>query len=109
MGSLKITMEPLSEGNYHSWSIKMKSYLITKSLWKGVTDPSANAEESELALALITLNVADHLLGSLSELANVGKAWKQLESTFKSKSVARKLQLKRELQTLKMKGEESVT
>ena len=109
MGSLKISMEPLGEGNYHSWSIKMKSYLITKSLWKGVENPSENEKESKQALALMTLHVSDHLLGSLSELKDAGEAWKQLESTFKSKSVARKLQLKRELQTLKMKGDESVT
>ena len=102
-------MEPLSEGNYHSWSIKMRSYLITKKLWRGVEDPSANREETVEALALITLNVSDHLLGSLSEMEDAKEAWEHLESTFKSKSVARKLQLKRELQTLKMKGDESVT
>ena len=109
MEGVKISLEPLNDTNYHSWSIKMKSYLITKGIWKGVEDSAGNAEESIKALALITMHVADHLLGALSEAANAGVAWKLLEETFKSKSVARRLQLKREMQNLKMKGDESVT
>ena len=109
MESVKITMEPLSERNYHSWCIKMKSYLITKDVWKGVVDPVTHAEESERALALITLHVSNHLLGTLSEQEDAKTAWAKLEATFKSKTVARKLQLKRELQALKMKEDESVT
>jgi hypothetical protein len=102
MESVKITMEPLSERNYHSWCIKMRSNLITKDVWKGVEDPSEHAEAAQRALALITLHVSDHLLGTLSDQPDAKAAWKQLEETFKSKTVARKLQLKRELQALKM-------
>jgi hypothetical protein len=109
MESVKITMEPLSERNYHSWCIKIRSYLITKDVWKGVEDPSPHAEAAQRALALITLHVSDHLLGTLSDQPDAKAAWKQLEETFMSKTVAQKLQLKRELQALKMKTEESVT
>jgi len=109
MDSVKISMEKLNDRNYHSWCIKMRSYLITKDVWKGVKDPAANAAESERALALITLHVSDHLLGTLSDQEDAKEAWDKLEATFKSKSVARKLQLKRELQALKMKEDESVT
>ena len=44
MEGVKITMEPLNEKNYHSWSIKMKGYLIIKDVWKGVVGRSSGEQ-----------------------------------------------------------------
>ncbi len=105
----KVTIEPLNEDNYHVWCVKMKSYLITKGLWKGVEDSRAHSEVSERALALITLHVADHLLGTLADAKDAKAAWDELEKTYKSKSLARRVQLKREMNSLKMLADEGVT
>jgi hypothetical protein len=109
MEGVKVTIEPLNEDNYHVWCVKMKSYLITKNLWKGVEDPRADSEVSKRALALITLHVADHLLGTLADAEDAKAAWDELEKTYKSKSLARRVQLKREMNSLKMRPDEGVT
>jgi hypothetical protein len=44
----KVTIEALDVENYGTWSIRMKALLIHKKLWKGVEDPSANPDESQV-------------------------------------------------------------
>jgi hypothetical protein len=97
----KVTIEALDVENYGTWSIRMKALLIHKKLWKGVEDPSANPDESQSALAYITLYVKDHLLGTVGACETAKKAWDKLETMYKSKSNGRKLLLKRELDQLK--------
>jgi hypothetical protein len=53
----KVIIEALDMENYGTWCIWMKTLLIHKKLWKGVEDPSANSDESQSALAYITLYV----------------------------------------------------
>jgi hypothetical protein len=105
----KVTIEALNVENYGTWSIRMKALLIHKKLWKGVEDPSANPDESQSALAYITLYVKDHLLGTVGACETAKEAWNKLETTYKSKSNGRKLLLKRELDQLKKGPGESVS
>jgi hypothetical protein len=105
----KLTREALDVENYGTWCIRMKALLIHKKLWKGVEDPSANPDESQSALAYITLYVIDHLLGTIGGCETAKEAWDKLETTYKSKSNGRKVLLKRELDHLKKGPGESVS
>jgi hypothetical protein len=70
----KIAITPLGADNYATWSICMKALLVHKKLWKGVEDSSANEGDSELALALLTLNVQDMHLGAVGACKTAKKA-----------------------------------
>ncbi|GAQ93136.1 hypothetical protein KFL_013190020, partial [Klebsormidium nitens] len=86
----------------------MQLPLTHKKLWKGVTDPEGDAERTEEAKALIGLHVRQQHLGAILAAENAKVAWDALEKTYKSKSAARKLQLRHEMSTLKMQLGESV-
>jgi hypothetical protein len=52
----KIRIEPLTVSNYPTWSARMKMLLVLKDLWEGI-EPGTDVKKSELAKALIGLNV----------------------------------------------------
>jgi hypothetical protein len=108
MADVKISIEPLNGENYAVWSQRMEMLLVHKKLWKGVTEPEADADRSAEAKALIGLNVTKQYLGRVVAARNTEQAWDELEKVFKGKTTARKLQLKRELMTLKQKSIEHV-
>ncbi|GAQ93415.1 hypothetical protein KFL_015100020, partial [Klebsormidium nitens] len=60
------------------------------------------------ARALIGLHVRQQHLGAILAAENAKEAWDALEKTYKGKSAARKLSLRHELSTLKMRSGESV-
>jgi hypothetical protein len=53
----KIRIEPLTVSNYPTWSARMKMLLVFKDLWEGIK-PGTDVKKSELAKALIGLNVS---------------------------------------------------
>jgi len=116
MGS-DVAIEPLDTDNYATWSVRMRAVLIQKGLWQAVQDTgaatgaecAASAEADQKALALLILCVKDHHLAAMSACATACEAWTSLESVYKSKSVARRQQLKRELNHLKKLPTEPVT
>jgi hypothetical protein len=101
MADVKISIEPLNGENYAVWSQRMEMFLVHKKLWKGVTEPEADADRSAEAKALIGLNVTEQYLGRVVAARNAEQAWDELEKVFRGKTTARKLQLKREVMTLK--------
>jgi hypothetical protein len=106
MADVKISIEPLNGENYAVWSQRMEMLLVHKKLWKGVTEPEADADRSTEAKVLIGLNVTEQYLGHVVAARNAEQAWDELEKVFKGKTMARKLQLKRELMTLKQESGE---
>ncbi|GAQ92838.1 hypothetical protein KFL_011620050 [Klebsormidium nitens] len=64
-------------------------------------------KKAKKALSIIGLNVEDHHLGSIEECKTAKEAWDLLEKTYKSKTNAKKMQLRQELHSLKMKSEAS--
>jgi hypothetical protein len=105
MVDVKISIEPLNGENYAVWSQRMEMFLVHKKLWKGVTEPEADADRSAEAKALIGLNVTEQYLGRVVAARNAEQAWDdELEKVFRGKTTARKLQLKRELMTLKQES-----
>ncbi len=59
MANVKISIEPLNGKNYVVWSQRMEMLLVHKKLWKGVTEPEADADRSVEAKALIGLNITE--------------------------------------------------
>jgi hypothetical protein len=108
MANVKISIEPLNGENYAVWSQRMEMFLVHKKMWKGVTEPEANVDRSAKAKALIGLNVTEQYLGRVVAARNAKQAWDELEKVFRGKTTARKLQLKRELMTLKQESGEPV-
>jgi hypothetical protein len=107
-GNVKINIEPLNGENYAVWSQRMEMLLVHKKLWKGVTEPEADADRSIEAKALIGLNVTEQYLGRVVAARNAKQAWDELEKVFRGKTTTRKLQLKKELMTFKQESGEPV-
>lgn len=106
----RISVEPLDVNNYAVWSVRMKYFLTSKGYWKVVEDgPQEDRELDHKALALIGLSVKDHHLSTLEEHDTAKGAWEALRAMYKAKSTARRLQLKRELNSLKKAAEEPLT
>jgi hypothetical protein len=104
------TVEQLDFDNYGAWSVRMKALLISRGLWSAVVaeEPEDDANNQK-ALALITLMVKDVHLATVSQCETAQEAWEKLEAVFKSKTNARKLQLRQDLNGLKKKGGEKLT
>jgi hypothetical protein len=105
----KVVIEPLDVDNYDTWCVRMKLFLIHKKMWNVVVDSSATAEQSQGALALIGLHVKDHHLGKVAAAKTAKELWDDLETTYKSKSNARKMLLRREINTLKLGSGEPIS
>jgi hypothetical protein len=108
MANVNISIEPLNGENYAVWSQRMEMLLVHKKLWKGVTKHEADVDRSVEAKALIGLNVTEQYLGRVVAARNAEQAWDELEKVFKGKTTPRKLQLKRQLMTLKQESGEPV-
>jgi CO/xanthine dehydrogenase Mo-binding subunit len=103
----KVVIEPLDVDNYDTWCVRMKLFFIHKKMWNVVVDSTATAKQLQGALALIGLHVKDHHLVAADKTAK--KLWDDLETTYKSKSNARKMLLRREINTLKLVSGEPIS
>src|SRR6476469_8289212 len=103
----KIRIEPLTVSNYPTWSVRMKMLLVFKDLWEGI-EPGTDKKKSELAKALIGLNVSPEYALTVEDQPDAKTAWEYFKNLFKGKSNARILQLKRDLSSLRQKPGELV-
>ena len=89
----------------------MRFMLISKGLWKHVIniEEVTDTDGDQKALALIGLSVMDHHLPSLGQRETAKAAWDALEAVYKAKSMARRVALKREMNSLKKAAEEPMT
>ena len=106
MGGDYVSIEALDVDNYSIWSIRMKMLLVNKDLWAAVT---TGGIQDPKALALICLNVKDHHLTMLAACATSKEAWDGLQAVYKAKSNARRLHLRRELNSLKKESGEPLS
>jgi hypothetical protein len=95
--------------NYDTWCVRMRFFLIYKKMWNVVVDSSATAGQSQGALALIGLHMKDHHLGKVAAAKTAKELWDDLETTYESKSNARKMLLRREINTLKLGSGEPIS
>ncbi len=97
-----VDIEPLDLDNNGTWSIRMKYLLIHKGLWKTTTGKETTESfVYQKALALICLNVKDYHRTTLDACKTAKEVWDTLEKIYKTRSVVRKLHLKKELNKLK--------
>ena len=105
----KPVVERLDVDNYATWKSRMKFLLITKGLWAAVSGDTADPVADQKALAHIGLYVKEHHLPTLERCGTAKDAWQELERVYQAKSNARKLQLRKELTTLRMGPGEPLT
>lgn len=99
----------LTNDNYAEWSDLMKSLLVLKELWSAVSgegDVKPGAEDK--ALALLMLNVSTSHRVSIRTAKTAKEAWEKLENVYKKKSVARELELRRQLTLLRKEPTEEL-
>ena len=111
-GRLPVTQ--LNRGNYATWRVQMKMYLISQDLWSYV-DGSATVPNStevnehrkyvikrDKCLASIVLSVESNHLYLLGDPTDPVKVWKLLQDTFMKNSIANKLRIKKRLYSMKL-------
>ena len=128
MSNSTVRIDKLSDDNYATWKPKMMFMLIVNGCWSSVnprveedetksgaetrsSSGKALADQSEgsaKALAIIGLNVSDHLVPEVAEASSARELWQQFERTFQAKTKARSLLLKKQLHNLKLQPKESV-
>ena len=120
----------LGTDNWSEWSILVKQLLVLEGCWS-VVDPAApesstgegrtrsdttksekaeeqDADKNVKALALIIVHLEPFHLKTAGAATSAKALWKQFESTFQAKSVARQFQLRQQLMALRMEND-SVT
>ena len=120
MAELKTAIVPLNGKNYPTWKVQCRMALMKDSLW-GITsgtetlarDASADNRKKfearrDRALAIIVLAVDPSLLYLIGNPDDPADVWKKLEEQFQRKTWSNKLQLRRQLFSLKLKEGESV-
>lgn len=105
-------IEKLCGDNYSSWSVHMKSLLITLDYWSvidGTCPITATPEEKAAwkvidskALATITLCIKPSELIHVKSCKNAKEAWNKLSSTYVGKTPARKVNLFKRLVRFKI-------
>lgn len=103
-----VVIVPLDVDNYATWSVRMRLLLTHKGVWAAVKE-GTGSQNDQKALALIGLHVKDHHLMTIAECKSAQEAWNTLEAVYKAKSNARKLHLRRELNSLKKEASEPLT
>lgn len=100
-------IEKLSDSNYESWQILMKSVLVTQQLWSVISAPpdTQNLEwvgKDERALALITLCIQPKHFRIIKTCGTAYQAWKELEKAHVKTGPASLVSVFKKLVTLRI-------
>ena len=104
-GYPRVSLERLDVDNYATRADALHTHregLVAARHDGEVTDKAGDQK----ALALIGLSVMDHHLPSLGQRETAKAAWDALEAVYKAKSMARRVALKREMNSLKKAADE---
>jgi hypothetical protein len=103
--------EKLDVDNYAVWSFRMKMLLMNKGCWDAIEKPKEAAKEiKNKAMSIMASYVLDHHLPTFISAGDEPVlAWEALETVYKAKSLARQLQLRRDLTFLKKLNSERLT
>ena len=134
--SVSIRIERLNDNNYPVWKRQMRALLIEREYWPAVlesgplwaTSESSNPTAaspasstasddrqaqrqllSDKAVAAMIQNISQSLLHLVRDDDSAKVAWERIEATFASKVQARRVQLRRELNALRMEAKESIS
>lgn len=102
------TITRLDPTNYAVWKLRVKGLLMQQKLWSLVEDglPAAatavQKASDQAAIGIICLHVSDQYVDVVMSQDSAMAAWEKLRTLFEGKSTMRKVQLRRQLQGLKM-------
>jgi len=109
---------PKLDEDFNTWALRFQAHLVTKELGQPIEEPPPPEREAAAlerynckdrkALAEIILGVKAQHLPTLVEARTARQAWEALAEAFQSKTSARKVQLTRELATLRMGDNEAL-
>ena len=105
-------VEPLDVDNYASWMPQMKYYLIGKDLWDVVEtggDSEDDKKKDKKAKAAIGLRVKKHHLNTVEKAGTAKGLWETFQATYRAKSNANKIVLRKQLNTLQKLPSEPIT
>lgn len=112
MSSDSVQVEPLDVDNYASWMPQMKYYLIGKDLWD-IVENGGNSDDDKKkdkkAIAAIGLRVKKHHLNTVEKAGTAKGLWETFQATYRAKSNANKIVLRKQLNTLKKLPLEPIT
>lgn len=106
------SMVPLNGKNYSTWKLQVKMMLVKDGLW-GIVNGSEAAPASgdnlekfatrrDRALAIVVLSLDTSILYLIGDPTDPAQVWKKLEDQFQKKSWVNKLNLRRNLYSLKL-------
>lgn len=113
-------IEKLNSGNYRSWKYNIKMALMQRELWDHVTGDALAAvddnedidrynKRKEKALATIALSVDKEQQEHILDCVTAKEAWETLKKIFEPQSRPRILQLKKEMVSIQLKQDETMT
>ena len=118
--SKTVTVIPLNGSNYPTWKVQCRMALMKDGLWSivsGFERPPNPAEADKYAkfvarrdraLAIIVLSVQPSLLYLIGDPEDPIIVWQKLADQFQKKTWANKLELRRKLYSLRLKGGDCV-
>ena len=107
--------ENLDQNNFASWEYKMHQYLVRQGYWsyiKGAhkTQPDPTAPKYAIweqvvsrVMYYLAMCIHNHMLGYIRETKMPKEAWENLRKIFAAKTIARKLQLRQELNNVQQR------
>ena len=90
----------------------MQFLLISEGLWDVIEEEGDDEDlkkKSRKAWARIGLHVKKHHIQTVRDNPTAKGLWETLQATYKAKSIARKIALKRQLNNLKKQADEPIT
>jgi len=110
-------IEKLSDSNYESWKIQMRSVLIVNDLWSYANGDVVPMSETEAewkvrdgkALALILLSTSENQVNHIKRAVTAAEAWSGLEKIHESKGPVRKAVLYKQLYRMRKESSQSMT
>lgn len=117
MSNATCNIEKLTDTNYESWKIQMRSVLVVNDLWgyvnNEITITEANQTEWKIkdrkALALIMLSTSQNQITHIKKAETSAEAWAELEKVHESKGPVRKAVLYKQLHRMKKSTGQSMT
>lgn len=111
------SIDKLNSENYATWSIQIKSLLITLDLWSVIQDQVPTAADKKAvwdvidqkALATINLSVRPSELIHIKNCNNAKTAWNTLENLYRANTACRKVNLFKNLVRFKIRPAEKIT
>lgn len=119
LGNNAAGIERLTDSNFETWKVQIKSVLVFNDLWgyvSGVIPKPTEAEKiaewavkDAKALALITLSVKENQISYIRKAETSKAAWESLQKVHESQGPTRKVMLYKQLFQLSKKQEESMS